>query len=153
MNPRKEIRDRATSSRASKWDLWKMLVGTHLNWINIVSNNHQSCLALFDKSCYVVETEFENHWFLADCCLILSCLLSCEFAKAVFFLSLVLRSVLLKKLEELCCSSFVDSLRKLVYWRRNLQSLHKDLALALETNILGPLNKPTKITLGLNILA
>lgn len=50
-------------------------------------------------------------------------------------------------------SVLVQSLGELVDRRGNLQTLPQDDLLALETDILGPLDETAKVTLGLNVLA
>ena len=67
-------------------------------------------------------------------------------------LLLGLGTILVSKLKELSGSILVEGVRELGDGRRDFQALVEDNLLALEANILGPLDKASQILLGLDIL-
>ena len=67
-------------------------------------------------------------------------------------LLLGLGAVLVEKLEQLGSSVLVESVGELSDSRRDLEALVKDDLLALETNVLRPLDETCQVGLGLDIL-
>ena len=67
-------------------------------------------------------------------------------------LLLGLGTILVSKHKELSGSILVEGVRELGDGRRSFQALVEDNPLALEANVLGPLDKASQILLGLDIL-
>lgn len=72
--------------------------------------------------------------------------------EACILLQLGLGTILLQDFEELECGLFVQRLRELVDWWRNLQALLQDCLVTLNTDVLGPADEAGKIALGLGAL-
>jgi len=73
--------------------------------------------------------------------------------KAGLLLLLGLGAVLVEELEQLGSSVFVQSVGELGNGGGNLQALVEDNLLALETDILRPLDEASEVSLGPNVLA
>jgi hypothetical protein len=126
-------------------------VEDEFNGIDIISNDNKLSLLGLDQSNDVVQTVLDDSGLLGLNLLTLS-LGGSSSTETLLLLSGGLGSVLGSKLEELGSSVLVQNLGELVDGRRNLEALVQDLLLALKTNILGPLDEASEITLGLDIL-
>ena len=141
------IRD--THLSAECWD-----EDDQLNRVNIIGDENQSGLLVLNQADDVVETVFDGIWLLADILLLLA-LLDCSglLQQSLLLLRLALRSVLVQKLESLGGSVSVEDVLELGDRGWNLQAEIEDLLLALEADILGPLNHAREVSSGLDVLA
>ena len=73
--------------------------------------------------------------------------------KTSLLLLLGLGAVLVEELEKLGCGVLVKSVSERRDSRGDIETLSQDDLLALETNILGPLDEASKVGLGLDALA
>ena len=90
--------------------------------------------------------------YLSLSLLLLSSSLSSSLETGLLLL-LGLGAVLVEELEKLGCGVLVKSVSELRDSRGDLETLSQDDLLALETNILGPLDEASKVSLGLDALA
>ena len=116
-----------------------------------MSNDNKAGLALLDESGDVVEAKLDDKGLAAHGSGVVCGLLLGELAQTGLLLCAVLRLVLLEKLEELGGGGLVNCLGELVDGRGHLQALLEHLLLALQTHILGPLDKACEVALWLNV--
>jgi hypothetical protein len=122
-----------------------------LNWINIMSNDNQLGLLILNGGSDLMETiNQRNRLSLSG--LLTGGLGLGDLLQTLLLLLLGLRSVLLKKLEELTGLVLVQSVAELVDHWRNLQSLQENLLLSLKVDVLRPLHISREISLRLDIL-
>lgn len=125
-----------------------------LNGVNVVGDQDQGSLLVLNQANDVVETVLDGVRLLADILLLLALLDSGGLLQeTLLLLGLGLRSVLVEELESLGGSVAVEDVLELGQSRGNLQAHLKDLLLALETDILGPLDHARHVSLGLDVLA
>jgi hypothetical protein len=124
----------------------------HLNWVNVVSNNDQLGLLLLNKRGHVVKSELKVNWLWANMSLGVSSLslLSLRLKSLFFFLS-GLWAIFREQFKKLTSLVLVDGIRKLVDCWWALKTLEKDSLLTLNTNVLWPLDEPSKVSSWLNI--
>jgi len=118
--------------------------------INIVSDDDQLRLLLFNQGGDVAQAEFENLGLLTldSFALLLSCGAGLE---TVCLLGSGLWTVGMQQAEQSSSSGLVHSLRELVDDRGNLQPLHQDGLLTLKADISRPLHIPRQVAIGLNV--
>lgn len=124
-----------------------------LNRVDIVGDEDERSLLVLDQTDNVVETILGSVGLLGNILLLLALLDSSSLLQeTLLLLGLGLRAVLVEELESLGGGVLVEDVLELGKSRRNLQTHLKDLLLALEADILGPLDHTAHVTLGLDIL-
>ena len=125
-----------------------------LNRVDIVGNQDERGLLVLNQANNVVETVLDDVGLLADILLLLTLLDGGSLLEeTLLLLGLGLGAVLVEELESLSGGVLVENLLELGDRRGDLQSELKDLLLALETDILGPLYHARQVALGLDVLA
>ena len=125
-----------------------------LNGVDIVGDEDERGLLVLDQADNVVEAVLDDVGLLADVLLLLALLDGGGLLEETLLLvRLGLRAVLVEELESLGGSVLVKNLLELGDRRRHLQAHVEDLLLALEADILGPLNHARQVALGLDGLA
>jgi len=125
-----------------------------LNGVDVVSDQDERSLLVLNETNDVVETVLDVVGLLADILLLLALSDSGGLGvETVLLLDLGLGAVLVEELEGLGGGVAVQGALELSDGRRNLQAEVQDLLLALETDILGPLDEATEVALGLDVLA
>jgi hypothetical protein len=125
-----------------------------LNGVDIVGDEDESGLLVLNQANNVVETVLDNVGLLGDILLLLALLDGGGLLEeTLLLLGLGLGAVLVEELESLGGSVLVKNLLELGDRRRDLQAHVKDLLLALEADILGPLCHAREVALGLDVLA
>lgn len=125
-----------------------------LNGVDVVGDEDQRSLLVFDETDNVVQTILDRVWFLADVLLLLALLDGGSLLQqTVLLLDLGLRAVFVEELESLGGRVAVQDMLELSQRRGNLQAHLEDLLLALEADILGPLDHAAEVSLGLDVLA
>lgn len=125
-----------------------------LDGLDIVGNEDKRSLLVLDETDNVVETVLDGVRLLGDILLLLTLLDGGSLLEETLLLLLLgLRAVLVEELESLGSGVAVEDVLELGQRRGNLQAHLKDLALALEADILGPLHHAGDISLGLDVLA
>lgn len=125
-----------------------------LNGVNIVGDEDERSLLVLNQANDVVETVLDGVGLLADILLLLALLDGGSLLQeTLLLLDLGLRSVLVEELESLGGSVAVKDVLELGQRGGDLETQAKDLALALEADILGPLYHARQVSLGLDVLA
>jgi hypothetical protein len=125
-----------------------------LNGVDIIGNEDERGLLVLDQANDVVETVLDNIRLLADVLLLLALLDGGGLLEeTLLLLGLGLRAVLVEELEDLSGSVLVEHVLELGDRRRDLQAHAEDLLLALEADVLGPLDHAREVALGLDGLA
>lgn len=123
------------------------------NRVNIVSNDNEGSLLRFDEGDNVVETILDEERLLGLRGGLAISSGSSSSTDTLLLLLLGLWAVLVKELEELGSCVLVEGVRELRNGGGNLQTLVKDNLLALEANVLGPLDEASQISLRADVLA
>ncbi len=124
-----------------------------LDGVDVVGNKDKSSLLVLDQADNVVETVLDSIWLLADVLLLLALLDGRSLLEeTLLLLGLRLRSVLVQDFEGLGGGVAVKDMLELGDRRRHLEAQVDDLALALETDILGPLHHAGEVAARLNVL-
>jgi hypothetical protein len=125
-----------------------------LNGVDIVGDEDERSLLVLNQADNVVETVLDDVGLLADILLLLALLDGGGLLEeTLLLLGLGLGPVLVEELEGLGSGVLVENVLELGDRRRDLQAHVKDLLLALETDILGPLNEARQVALRLDVLA
>ena len=125
-----------------------------LNGVDDVGDEYERSLLVLNQADNVVETVLDDVGLLADVLLLLALLDGRGLLEeTLLLLRLGLRAVLVEELEGLGGGVLVEDLLELGDRRRHLQAHVEDLLLALEADILRPLNHARQVTLGLDVLA
>lgn len=125
-----------------------------LDGVDVVGDEDKRGLLVLDEADHVVQTVLDSVGLLADILLLLALLDGGSLLEeTLLLLGLGLRAVLVEELEGLGGGVLVENVLELGQGRRNLQAHLEDLLLALETDILGPLDHAGDIALGLDVLA
>lgn len=125
-----------------------------LNGVDIVGDQDERGLLVLNQANHVVETVLDDVGLLADVLLLLALLDGGSLLEeTLLLLRLGLGAVLVKELEGLGGGVLVEHLLELGDRRRHLQAHVEDLLLALEADILGPLDHARQVALGLDGLA
>ena len=125
-----------------------------LDRVNIVRDQDQRSLLCLDESDDVIETVLDGVRLLAHILLLLSLGDSGGLlVQTLLLLRLRLRSVLVEELEHLRSGVTVEGVGELGDGRRDFETHIEDLALALETDVLGPLHHAREVATGLDVLA
>jgi len=125
-----------------------------LNGLDVVRDEDERSLLVLNQANNVVETVLDSVGLLGDILLLLTILNGGSLLEeTLLLLGLGFRSVLVKELESLSSSVTVEDMLELSKSRGNLQAHLKDLLLALEADVLGPLDHAAHVALGLDILA
>lgn len=124
-----------------------------LNGVDIVGDEDESGLLVLDQADDVVEAVLDDVGLLADVLLLLALLDGGGLLEeTLLLLDLGLGAVLVEQLEGLSGGVLVQDLLELGDRRRDLQAHVKDLLLALEADILGPLHHARQVAVGLDVL-
>jgi len=122
------------------------------NGINVVGNNDELRLFLFNESGHVVESALEELWLGGFGSLLrFSILILRGFGETGFLLSTGLGFVFSQELEESLCFVSGQSVAELIDHWRNLQSLEENSLLSLQKDVLGPLYESRHVSLRLNV--
>lgn len=125
-----------------------------LDGVDVVSNQDERGLLVLNETDNVVETVLDGVGLLGDVLLLLALGNSGGLlVETLLLLSLGLGAVLVEELEGLGSGVAIEGVGELGDRRRDLETEVQDLLLALQTNILGPLNEAGEVALGLDILA
>lgn len=125
-----------------------------LNGVDIVGDEDEGSLLVLDEADNVVETVLDGVGLLGDILLLLALLDGGSLLEeTLLLLGLGLRAVLVEELESLGSGVLVENSLELGERGRNLQAHLKDLLLALEADVLGPLDHAGHVALGLDVLA
>jgi len=116
--------------------------------IDIMGNDNELGGTVFNELGNVVETELEEHGLGTSG---LGGTGSGEGLESVLLFLSGLGSVLLEELHEVGGLRFLDGGRELGNCGRDLESLHEDSLLSLDSDVLGPSDESGKISLGLDI--
>lgn len=125
-----------------------------LNGVNVVGDEDKRSLLVLNETDNVVQTVLDVVGLLADVLLLLA--LSDSGGLTVETLLLVglgLRAVLVEELEGLGSGVAVQGALELSDRRGDLETEVQDLLLALQTDVLGPLDEAAEVALGLDVLA
>jgi len=118
-----------------------------LDGVDVVSNDNQLSLLLFNEGGHVVETELEMNGLLS---LLVLGGFSLRLKSKLLLLS-VLGRVFSEELDKVGSLVLLESLSELVNGRGDLQSLEENSLLSLNTDVLGPLDKSGEVSLGLDV--
>lgn len=141
------VRDTHLTAESGKED-------NQLNGVNVVGNQDERGLLVLDETNNVVKTVLDVVRLLADILLLLALSDSGGLTvETLLLLDLGLRTVLVEELEGLGSGVPVEGVLELSDGWGNLEAEVQDLLLALQTDVLGPLDKTAKVTLGLDVLA
>lgn len=141
------VRDTHLTAESRKED-------NQLNGVNVVGNQDERGLLVLDETNNVVETVLDVVRLLADVLLLLALSDSGGLTvETLLLLDLGLRTVLVEELEGLGSGVPVEGVLELSDGWGNLEAEVQDLLLALQTDVLGPLDETAKVTLGLDVLA
>lgn len=125
-----------------------------LNGVNVVGDENQRGLLVLNETDDVVQTVLDVVGLLGDILLLLALGDGGGLGvQTLLLLGLGLRAVLVEELEGLRGGVAVQGALELRDGRRNLQAHVQDLLLALQTDILGPLDETAEVALGLDVLA
>lgn len=125
-----------------------------LNGVDIVGDEDKRSLLVLNEADDVVETVLDGVGLLRDVLLLLALFDgSGLLEETLLLLDLGLRAVLVEELESLGSGVLVEHLLELGDRRGDLQAEVEDLLLALETDVLGPLDHAREVALGLDVLA
>lgn len=125
-----------------------------LDGVNVVGDEDQRSLLVLDETDDVVQTVLDSVGLLADILLLLALLDGGGLLEeTLLLLGLGLRAVFVEKLESLGGGVLVENVLELGQRGRDLQADLEDLLLALEADVLGPLDHARDIALGLDVLA
>lgn len=122
------------------------------NGVDIVGNDNEGGLLGFNEGSDVVDTVLDDNGLLALVDLVTGSSGLSGSSKTGLLLNLGLGAVLVEELEELGSSVLVKSLVELVDSGRDLETLGQDGLLALETDVLGPLDVTGEVAGRLDVL-
>jgi len=120
----------------------------HFDGVNIVSDNDELGLVLFDESGNVVETVFDVERLGSLGLVTLGGGIS---GQSSLLLSARFRAVLGEELEELAGFVSLNSGLELSNCWWDLQALHENSLLSLNSDVLGPLDETGEVSLGLDV--
>lgn len=141
------VRDTHLAAESGKED-------NQLNGVNVMGDEDKRSLLVLNETDNVVQTVLYIVGLLADVLLLLALSDSGSLAvETLLLLGLGLRAVLVEELEGLSSGVAVQGVLELGDRGGNLEAEVQDLLLALQTDVLGPLDKAAEVALGLNILA
>jgi len=126
---------------------------THFNWVNIMGDDDELSLLLFNQLGDGVATSTENALLLGWCFVFAGNLSFGLGLEAGSLLELGFGTILLQDLEQLDGGLLVQCLGELVDWWRDLQALLQDSLVALDANVLGPSDETRQVTFWLDALA
>ena len=125
-----------------------------LDGIDIVGDEDQRSLLIFDQANDMVQTVLGNVWLLAHILLLLTLLDGRGlFQQSLLLLGLALGPVLVEELKGLGGGVAIEDVLELGDRRWDLEAHVQDLLLALEADILGPFHHAREVAAGLDILA
>lgn len=125
-----------------------------LDGVDVVGDEDEGSLLVLNQANNVVETVLDGVGLLGDILLLLALLDGGGLLEeTLLLLGLGLGAVLVQELEGLSSGVLVEDVGELGDSRGDLDAHLKDLLLALEADILGPLNHAREVTLGLDVLA
>lgn len=118
----------------------------HLDWVDVVGDNDELGLVLFDEGGNVVKTELEVDWSGSLTGSILS-----FFLQTFLLVLLGLWAVLREQFKEFASLVLVNSVGELVDGGRHLESLHQNSLLPLDSDVSWPFDETGEVSLWLNI--
>lgn len=125
-----------------------------LDGVDIVGDEDEGSLLVLNQADNVVETVLDGVGLLGDILLLLALLDGGSLLEeTLLLLGLGFRAVLVEELESLGGGVLVQNLGELSQSRGNLQAHLENLLLALEADVLGPLDHAAHVALGLDVLA
>lgn len=125
-----------------------------LDGVDVVGDQDEGGLLVLNEADNVVETVLDGVGLLGDILLLLALLDGGGLLEeTLLLLGLGLGAVLVQELESLGGGVLVENVGELGDGRGDLDAHLENLALALEADILGPLNHARQVTLGLDVLA
>lgn len=125
-----------------------------LDGVDVVGDQDEGGLLVLNEADNVVETVLDGVGLLGDILLLLALLDGGGLLEeTLLLLRLGLGAVLVQELEGLSSGVLVEDVGELSDGRGNLDAHLENLLLALEADILGPLNHTGQVTLGLDVLA
>lgn len=125
-----------------------------LDGVDIVGDEDKGSLLVLNETNNVVQAVLDGVGLLADILLLLALLDGGSLLEeTLLLLGLGLGAVLVEELESLGGGVLVEDVLELGQSRGDLQAHLKDLLLALEADVLGPLDHAGDIALGLDVLA
>lgn len=137
---------RNTNLLAERWKEYNKF-----NWINIIGNQNELWLLVFNKGNNVLKTILNSVGLFRD---ILSLLAFSDGSSFLFKTSLLFSSgfwsVVVQKLESLSSSALIKNVLELGNRWRDLKAKRKNLLLSLKTDVSWPLNKSVKVALRLD---
>jgi hypothetical protein len=141
------VRDTHLAAESGKED-------NELNGVDVVGDQDKRGLLVLNETNNVVETVLDVVGLLADILLLLAIGNGGGLGvETLLLLNLGLGAVLVEELEGLGGGVAVQGALELSDGRRNLEAEVQDLLLALEADILRPLDEATEVALGLHVLA
>lgn len=141
------VRDTHLAAESGKED-------NQLNGVDVVGDEDKRSLLVLNQANDVVKTVLDIVRLLADVLLLLALSNSGSLlVKTLLLLGLGLRAVFVEELEGLGSSVTVEGVLELSNSRRDLETEAQDLLLALQLNILGPLDEAGQVALRLDVLA
>lgn len=141
------VRDTHLAAESGKED-------NQLNGVDVVGDQDKRSLLVLNQTNDVVKTVLDVVGLLADILLLLALSNSGGLAvETLLLLGLGLRAVLVEELEGLGSEVTVQGVLELGDRGGNLETEVQDLLLALQTDVLGPLDETGQVTPGLDVLA
>jgi len=155
------VDDRAESGLALHDGIWDTHLlaeswqeDNELDWVDVIWNEDEGGLLVLNQGNDVVETVLDGVWLLAGILLLLALADSGGLlVETLLLLGLGLWTVLVEELEGLGGRVAVEDVVELSDRWWDLETHRQDLALALETNILGPLYGAGEVASWLDVLA
>ena len=153
--------DRAESGLALHDGIWDTHLlaeswqeDNELDWVDVIWNEDEGGLLVLNQGNDVVETVLDGVWLLAGILLLLALADSGGLlVETLLLLGLGLWAVLVEELEGLGRGVAVEDVVELSNRWWDLEAHGQDLALALETNILWPLDGAGEVASWLDVLA
>lgn len=125
-----------------------------LNGVNVVGDQDEGSLLVLNQADNVVETVLDSVGLLADVLLLLAILDGGSLLQqTLLLLGLGLGAVFVEELEGLGGGVAVENVLELSERGRDLETDLKDLLLALQTDVFGPLHEAGEVSAGLDVLA
>ena len=123
-----------------------------LNGVNVISDDNEGSLLSLDEGDRVVQTVLNKVWLLVRLLLLTLGSSGSSGSETGLLLLLGLGAVLVEELEQLGSSVLVQGVGELRNGRGHLEALVEDDLLALETDVLRPLDEAGQVGLGLDVL-
>jgi len=116
-----------------------------LNRVDVVGDHNKSGLLLLNELGHMVETELDEKRLVA------SCLSAGGLLETLLLFLAGLRRVFGEQLKKFAGLILLNGVRELSNCWWDLESLHEDSLLALNTDVLGPFDESREVSLGLDV--